>query len=351
MSAALNAGTAGAPRLSVVICCHNGAAGLRRALDSLAGQTVVDELDVIVVDDGSSDDTAAVARASGARVLLHEVNRGVAAARNTGLRAARSDLVAFTDDDCLAEPTWAAELLAAADRRPEAFAWGGPATAAPAAGWVSGYLRHVDPLAPLERSLLNDDGFWHRLRAYLRRAGSRPPAGERDVASVAGANMLVRRDAALAHGGFDERFRFGGEEEELFRRAVRAGQAVVFVPSAQVRHRYVGTLGDTLRRSRAYGRGNARMRLKHPEILPTLYPAPVLVAGLLALSVAHPAFLLAAALLPQALFVRWGRAALADADPVALSYPYLQLLQESASNVGWVGFHLSERDAFRRVGS
>ena len=73
--------------LSVVICSLNGAAGVDRCLHALASQKDVD-LQVIVVDDGSTDETSAVANEHGVTVIRHEVNRGLAAARNTGIAAA-----------------------------------------------------------------------------------------------------------------------------------------------------------------------------------------------------------------------------------------------------------------------
>ena len=337
------------PSLTVVVCCYNGAEGLEATLAALKAQTVAEQVDILVVDDGSTDGSADVARGAGARVVVHPINQGLAAARNTGLRSALGDLVAFTDDDCLPEPRWLECLLDAVERHPGAFAWGGPAVAVESPGWVSAYLRHADPMAPLERSLLDDDGFVHRLRQYLLRNGAQAPAGEREVASVAGANMMLRRELALEIGGYDERFRFGGEEEELFRRVVRAGHQVVFVPDAQVRHRYLGTLSDTIRRSRAYGRGNARMRAKHPDLLPTIYPAPVLVAGLLAGGIRRPALMLVAVVLPQVLFSRWVRKAATQRKPIMLTYPYIQLLQEAASNLGWIDFLRKERRSFDKA--
>src|SRR5690348_2879056 len=79
--------------LAVVICSLNGEAGVHRCLDALARQTIHGRLEVIVVDDGSTDATGDVARALGAKVIRHPVNRGLAAARNSGTRAASAPLV------------------------------------------------------------------------------------------------------------------------------------------------------------------------------------------------------------------------------------------------------------------
>jgi glycosyltransferase involved in cell wall biosynthesis len=90
-----------APSITVVIPAYNRASTLARALASVARQTLA-AAEVIVVDDGSSDGTAAVAGACehpGLRIIRHDSNRGAAAARNTGLRAARGDYIALLDSD------------------------------------------------------------------------------------------------------------------------------------------------------------------------------------------------------------------------------------------------------------
>lgn len=85
--------------VTVVIPVYNRARELRRALETVFAQTPDLADEVIVVDDGSSDETAAVAAAMGARVVVHEQNRGLAAARNTGLQEARNEWVALLDSD------------------------------------------------------------------------------------------------------------------------------------------------------------------------------------------------------------------------------------------------------------
>ncbi len=344
---------AGDPTVTVIVCTYRGGRDTLTTLEMLRGQTVADRMRILVVDDGSGDRTAQLCRDAGYDVVEHEVNKGLAAARNTGLAAAGTDLVAFTDDDCEPEPTWIEDLLAARERHPDAVAWGGAAPAVETTGFLGRYHLETDPLSPLERDLAAGDSLLYRFGRYLRRAAAPAPTGERDVFSLAGANMMLDRRTVLRQGGFDERFRFGGEEEDLFRRLSLAGERVVFTPAARVGHRFENTVADLLRRSRAYGRGNARMRAKHPEITPTVYPAPVLVTGLLALAAAasgpsRAVALAGAVAVPNLLFSRWLRQAVAERSPALLAYPYLQLLQEAASDLGWMDYYRHEHRRFTR---
>jgi len=110
-----------APKISVVVPLYNKAAFVRRALDSLLAQTVQD-FEVVVVDDGSSDEGPAIVRAmTDPRIrLVTQENQGAGPARNRGVAEARSDLVAFLDADDLHLRNHLAELLALAKRFPKA---------------------------------------------------------------------------------------------------------------------------------------------------------------------------------------------------------------------------------------
>lgn len=94
------------PEVSVIMPAYNAARHIGRAVQSVLAQTVID-IELIVIDDASDDDTAAVAAASGkenVKIIRHASNKGVAAARNSGIQAARGNFMAFLDSDDVWHP-------------------------------------------------------------------------------------------------------------------------------------------------------------------------------------------------------------------------------------------------------
>jgi len=338
--------------ITVVICSLDGEQRIGPCLDALAAQEDTG-FEVVVVDDGSSDGTAAVAARRGARVVRHRRRRGLAAARNSGVAAARGEIVAFTDDDCLPARGWLAGLRRAwADAGHDVAGIGGPALPTGPDSAVIRYLELNNPLGPPEVDLARSTAAPYRFVRYLVRNAARgAPSGARPVYALVGANMSFRRRTILAAGGFDDRFTFGAEEEELCGR-IRDGAAgvatrLLFTPDARVAHVFAPGLLDTLRRSRAYGRGSARLYLKHRRS-PTLFPFPLLVGGLALAAARRPRQLALVALVPLALFSRGPRAALRSRDWVHLAAPFIQLAQEAASDVGFVRGYVQMRGEFAR---
>jgi len=186
------------PLVSVVVPTHNRAALLKRTLRSILQQQVSD-LEVIVVDDGSVDDTSAVAAAADSRVRLlrNSESAGVSAARNRGIAAARGEWVAFCDDDDLWSPEKLAGQLAAAERDGASWAYAGDVNV--------------------------DDG----LRVL---SGGPPPKPDAVLALLprwnplasGGSNVIVRSRALADVGGFDPSLR-RTEDWDLWIRLARIG--------------------------------------------------------------------------------------------------------------------------------
>lgn len=324
------------PKLSVIICSFNGANGVERCLRALHHQTISTELEVIVVDDGSTDSTSYVAQSAGARVIRHSVNEGASAARNSGISVATAALVAFLDDDCEPLPDWAEALISSYESVD--LVVGGPLLVARGSGVLKDYLRRNNPLRPQELELARSNKLAYRFLLYLKRQWCPSERDDRrEVVSLPTANMSVRREPLLAVGGFDARIRFGGEDDDLCRRLKGAypDMRVVFEPRAQVLHHFKTSIRDMMRRSRAYGRASALMYRKWPDVGPTFFPYPLIWLVLLAASAHFPMIFPVAVVLPQFLYPNGLRVALRG-HMSGLADPYLQLVRETCDDVGFV---------------
>lgn len=232
-----------APRVSVVVPTHQRPELLLHCLTKLLEQRLDPAAyEIIIADDANEPQTQRLVTqwAQHARPAIHYIpvtgNHGPAAARNVGWRAARGQIIAFTDDDCLPEPGWLRAGLAAF-------------TEEVAAAW--GALHMPIPLTPTDY--------------------------ERDAARLAHApfvtaNCFVRRDALAAVGGFDERFTAAWREDsDLFFSLLESRARVVHAPDAIVVHPIrPAPWGVSLRQQRK-SFFNALLYKKHP----TLYRAHI----------------------------------------------------------------------------
>lgn len=211
--------------VTVVIPVRDGADSIGPLLDSLASQTLAsDRFDVIVVDNDSRDDTAAVASRHGARVVREPIaNRS--RARNTGTQAATTDLIAFTDADCVAHERWLEALLAC------------KSTAPLVAGEV--VVTSGQPPNRIERF----ESLW--------RFGQESWVREQGWAATA--NLLVHREAFDAIGGFDATWRHIGEDVDFCLRAAAKGYGLGWCGEAIVSHFAESELRPLLRRSFLHG--------------------------------------------------------------------------------------------------
>lgn len=150
--------------------------------------------------------------------------------------------------------------------------------------------------------------------------------------------MSFRRKVIFDVGHFDDRTPFAGEDLDLCLRVTQGIPCgrLAFVPESRVVHHFEPELRDTLRRSRAYGIGSARLYRKWPSLPPTLFPGPVLVLMLIAASPWVPVLAVAAILMPHLLYPRGLRHAVRHRQPAAILDAYVQLAQETCHSVGFV---------------
>jgi glycosyltransferase involved in cell wall biosynthesis len=337
------------PIMTVVVCTYNRTKLLRTSLNALSIQSIRDRVQVIVVDDGSTEDTAGVVADYAVEFVALGTNRGLSAARNAGVARARGLLVAFTDDDVIVPPDWCEALMDAWDKAPRGTrAIGGAVTVASATSITQRYLCRHNPLVPTEFDVANATTFADRLSAYLNgESDERPPI--RPVYSLVGANMSFNHEALQAVGGFDPTIRFGGDEEKVCvnLRERFGDEAVIYCTSIVVAHLFERSLRDALRRSYLYGASNGRTWVRQGGI-PGLRPAGGLFVTLLVVLAPISGFgaIITAFFVPFVVWRRWVKDAVYEHNAEVVTYPLFALAQELVANVGFFAGWRQER---RRV--
>lgn len=211
------------PRVSVAVVAYQSGPLLRDCLAALAAQTV-GELEVILVDNASSDGAAEAAAREAPEVVFiaNAENLGFAAAVNQAARRARGKWLALLNPDAFAAPDWLEALLAAADAYPEVRCFASRQLMAEDAGRLDGL-----------GDVMSAAGFGFR-GGY----GQPDPglAGPAFVFSACGGAMMIDRELFLSMGGFDERLFCYCEDVDLGYRLQLQGMRTLLVPAAVVRH-------------------------------------------------------------------------------------------------------------------
>ncbi|MCE9610065.1 MAG: glycosyltransferase [Chthoniobacter sp.] len=262
------------PKVSVIVCSYNGGKTLAHCLESLDEVTYPD-FEIVLVDDGSKDDSQALVRAwlearrarvptirqeEGAVVngqhhearcevfdgggtlpgFIHIVqpNMGLSYARNAGAHAARGEIFAYTDSDCMADPDWlyfmVGTLLSG-----DFVGVGGPNISPPAVNWVQAAVSAA-PGGP-SHVLLTDVVAEH----------------------IPGCNMAFHRAAFASVGGFDTEYRKAGDDVDFCWRLQTNGGVIAFSPSAIVWHYRRFTLNAFRKQQEGYGEAESMLRFKH----------------------------------------------------------------------------------------
>lgn len=217
--------------ITVGVCTHNRQEMLHAALMSLVNlrRTPSFSFDIVVVDDASSDRTAdcVSSAANGSTVPIHyyrhDVNRGVAAARNTCIRQAQGNWIAFFDDDEIADEAWLVSLLETAQRT-AADCIAGPYLVKVAGRTPPACIRRLVGEHPVMQKPLPD-----RRPLDPRRSQARIPA------AIGTGNVLIRKSLFERVGMFSEDYR-RGEDIHFFMRAQLSGARFAVAPNAIIYH-------------------------------------------------------------------------------------------------------------------
>lgn len=232
------------PFVSIIVAVYNRAQEIGECLESLLSLDYPrTKREIIVVDDGSTDATPQVVRGYDVTLLEMDRNRGQSAARNAGVAAARGEIVAFVDSDCIAEPAWLAELVPYFQDDRNVLV----------GGFVDSYYteslldRYEEAKSPLCMG-------WELVVGQ----------GVESDFYVPTCNMLVRKGAYLRVGGLNEDQRVG-EDVDLCWKLKEIGARLLYVPKGKVKHKHRNRFLDTFRRRFDYGTSEALLHAAHRQ--------------------------------------------------------------------------------------
>lgn len=233
-----------APFVSVIIPVRNRPKDIGDCLQSIRHLCYPQEkIEVIVVDDASTDDTAAVVRSFGVKLICNDRCKGPGACRNMGARNASGEILVFLDSDCTASPDWFTDIVPFF-RLPGIDAIG---------GFVAGYFR----TAALDRY---EDAFSSlNMGKRMLFAGTDP-----SMFYVPTCNLFVRREVFQEMKGFRPEMQVG-EDVDFCWRLRRAGYRLLYLPLGTVFHKHRNTLGKMLKRRFDYGTSEADLYRRHEE--------------------------------------------------------------------------------------
>ena len=225
------------PRISVVVCTFNGGSTIPETLNGLLNLDYP-EFEVIVVNDGSNDSTREIVSNLPVR-LINTENRGLSAARNTGIEASTGEIVAFIDDDAYPDAHWL-RFIALSLMDEKYVGTGGPNLSPSGDGWKAEAMANAPGPNPV---LLSDKVAEH----------------------LPGCNMAFRKAALDSVGGFDSRFRVAGDDVDLCWR-IRAREGDIgFAPAALVWHHRRRSIYTYWKQQSGYGKAEALLEQKWPE--------------------------------------------------------------------------------------
>ena len=209
-----------AERISLYIPCYNGAAYISSCLDNVFRQSRIPD-EIIVIDDGSTDDTLEIVSHFPVKIVSHKENKGLAAARNSGVRSATNDLVASLDADCVPRRDWLENLL--------------PCMTGQGVAGAGGRL--------LERNSSSLPDGWRTLHMIQHRG----PDLISNSDFLFGHSTVFRKSALLEVGLYNEHLRTNNEDEYICQRLLGAGYSLVYQPTAVVEHLRTDTLSSLLK--------------------------------------------------------------------------------------------------------
>jgi len=228
--------------VSVIVPAYNASATIGKALEALSKQNCFQPFEVIVVDDGSVDDTANIVRSFASVIYVRQDNAGPASARNHGARLARSEFLAFTDSDCIPHEDWISQLMAGFGETQ--------------VGVVAGSYGIANPESRLAQCIFSEIRWRH---THLM------PDFPNSFGSY---NFCVRKEIFEAVGGFNTAYRHAsGEDNDLSYKIIQSGWRIYFQRKALVDHYHPTRVVKYLKEQFRHGFWRVKMYRDHPRMM------------------------------------------------------------------------------------
>jgi len=328
------------PFFSVVICVLNGQEYLGRAIESILAQNYPkDRFEVIVVDDGSTDNTAQVIKRYPVTHLTHPENLGIPSAHNTGLTAAKGSVFLSFDHDCIAHPDYLVNLAKGYELANIAGVGGIVGHPTNLSGVVDHYMAAVGSGNPPSIELSAHNSLFTRFATYVR-LQVRPPKLSKNqiirVRHINGASSSFPVEILQAVGGWDTTMH-GVEDSDLCERISAAFPRLSFytVTNAVITHDPKLSYRQLIKRP--YSRGPVNLRYyRGAGTIPPIFPFPIAIIAVIGTaSIVSPVLALGGLVVaPLAFYFWWPVRALLDGKPRYLLFSHVQMTEELAAVAG-----------------
>jgi glycosyltransferase involved in cell wall biosynthesis len=228
------------PKVAIVIPTYNSATTILQSIEACLRQEYEGEIEVIVVDDGSTDQTSSMLSQYSNVHFIRQRNCGPAKARNTGWKSSKSDLICFTDSDCVPHPHWVRDFIPSFENQQ--------------VGGVGGSYNILNHEFLLAKCIQEEIYYRHK---YM----------PKKAAFLGSYNACFRRKILEQVGGFDESFRMAsGEDNDLSYKVSNLGYTLIFDPHNTVGHYHPTKLWKYYRRQLSHGYWRMKIYKNHPNM-------------------------------------------------------------------------------------
>ena len=251
------------PIVSIIVVARNESKKISACITSLTQQTFDKALlEIILVDDGSTDDTVTIAKSCCPNInIIHEPSRSISHSRNIGWRTARGQYIAYIDADCTAPPHWIETLKEAIEKH------------------------QCDAVGGSNAPPKNNSKFYDTLSIMLNSfAGSHTSVQGRifknhhRVRHLPGLNIMLKRSILVLLDGYDESMALVGEDEDLSCRIAYMGGTMQYIANAQVTHYQRDDIKSWGRNMFTYGKGRTWLAKRHPKYASPIFLLPIAAA-------------------------------------------------------------------------